>query len=168
MSEQERILQALQDVIREVEQQGTEQDFKDAFESTLNEETNARDERAEAEQGTAAREAQGVEKEQAEAEAQGEWEKLNASFYEGLDSITDSPFGELINGVIYAAMETSRLAAAEIMPALEKALDAGIEASGYSTQMQTANNDYLKVHLAANEAEAGKEAEAGRTTGAEL
>jgi len=164
MSEQERILQALQDVIREVEQQGTEQAFKDAFESSFKEDQ----ERREAEDGTAAREAEEGQTE-LEKEARQEAEKsLNDAFYEGLDSITDSPFGELINGVIYAAMETSRLAAAEIMPALEKALDAGIEASGYSTQMQTANNDYLKVHLAANEAEAGKEAEAGRTTGAEL
>jgi len=163
MSEQERILQALQDVIREVEQQGTEQDFKDAFEGSFKE-----DEQKAKADGTAAREAQDEQDIAAREVEQEEAQSLNDAFYEGLDSITNSPFGELINGVIYAAMETGRLGAAEIMPLLEKALDAGIEASGYSTQMQTANDDYLQVHLAANEAEAGKEAEAGRTTGAEL
>jgi len=161
MSDHEEFFKREQAAREEAERQGTEQAFKDAYQKTLDEDI--KEGQAD---GTAAREAQDSQTEQEEINSRITWEGVNADFFEGLDSITDSPFGELMNGVIYAAMETSRLTAAEIMPVLEKALDAGIQASGYSTQMNTeaANNDYLREHLSANENEAGGGAE--RTAGA--
>jgi len=156
MSDEDEFFKREQAGREEAERQGTEQAYKDAYEKIINEGLEK-----EASDGTEARAAQD---EQTNADKEAEkitWESINTGFFEGLDSITTSPFGELMNGVIYAAMETSRLTAAEMMPLLEKALDAGIEASGYSTQMNTeaANNDYLKEHLAANEKEGGTGAE---------
>jgi len=161
MEEEKEFLQREKEGREEAERQGTEQVYKDAYEKILNEKISLQ-----ASDGTKARDGQEEQDLKVTEAEEGAEQSFNDAFFEGLDSITDSPFGELMNGVIYAAMETSRLTAAEIMPALEKALDSAIEASGYSTQMnaEAVGQDYLKEHLSANEQEAGTGAE--RTAGA--